>query len=128
MELNLLIFLPSEPELSWQVALKKTKIKLNLLTDISLMVEKSIRSGMCYAIPWNVRANQRYVVKVNKLKSYWNVNNLYGWTMSQKLPVGSFKWVEETYQFNEDFIISCYKDSDEGYFLKVNMEYPKGIA
>ena len=92
------------------------------------MVEKSIRSGICYAIPWNVRANQRYVVKVNKLKSYWNVNNLYGWTMSQKLPVGSFKWVEETYQFNEDFIISCYKDSDEGYFLKVNMEYPKGIA
>ena len=48
--------------------------------------------------------------------------------MSQKLPVGSFKWVEETSQFNEDFIISCYKDSDEGYFLKVNMEYPKGIA
>ena len=47
MELNLLIFLPSEPELSWQVALKKTKIKLNLLTNISLMVEKSIRSGIC---------------------------------------------------------------------------------
>ena len=51
MELNLLIFLPSEPELSRQVALKKTKIKLNLLTDISLMVEKSIRSEICYAIP-----------------------------------------------------------------------------
>ena len=51
MDLNLLIFLPSEPGLSWQVALKKTKVKLNLLTDISLMVEKSIRSGICYAIP-----------------------------------------------------------------------------
>ena len=35
-------------------------------------------------------------MNVNKLKNYWNVNNLYGWTMSQKLPVGSFKWVEET--------------------------------
>ena len=125
MDLNLLIFLPTEPGLSWQVALKKNKIKLNLWTDISLMVEKS---GICYAIPWNVIANQRYVMNVNKLKSYCNVNNLYGWTMSQKLPVGSFKWVEETSQFNEDFIISCYKDSDEGYFLKVNMEYPKGIA
>ena len=67
-------------------------------------------------------------MNVNKLKNYWNVNNLYGWTMSQKLPVGSFKWVEETSQFNEDFIISCSKDSDEGYFLKVNMEYPKGNA
>ena len=25
---------------------------------------------------------------------YLEANNLYGWTMSQKLPVDSFKWVE----------------------------------
>ena len=38
--------------LAWQAALKKTKVKLDLLTDIDmlLMVEKGIRGGICQAI------------------------------------------------------------------------------
>ena len=35
---------------------------------------------------------------------FWHANNLYGWTMSQKLPVNKFQWIEDTSQFNEDFI------------------------
>ena len=35
---------------------------------------------------------------------YWDVNNLYGWTMSQKLPVNNFQWIKDTSQFKEDFI------------------------
>ena len=40
------------PELAWQAAFKKTKLKLYLLTDIDtlLMVEKAIRRGICHAI------------------------------------------------------------------------------
>ena len=34
----------SAPELAWQVALTKTKVKLDLLTDFN-KVEKSIRGG-----------------------------------------------------------------------------------
>ena len=37
---------------------------------------------------------------------YWDVNSFYGWAVSQKLSVNDFKWVEETSQFNEDFIKS----------------------
>ena len=42
----------SDPGLAWQAALKKTEVKLELLTDIDmlLMVEKSIRRGVCHAI------------------------------------------------------------------------------
>ena len=43
----------------------------------------------------------------NKESSYLNccdVNDLYGWAMSQKLPVNNFEWIEENSQFNEDFI------------------------
>ena len=34
---------------------------------------------------------------------YWDVNNLYGWVISQNLPVDRFKWVENKSQINKDF-------------------------
>ena len=33
---------------------------------------------------------------------YWDINNLYGWEMSQKLPVNNFQWIEDISQFNEN--------------------------
>ena len=54
---------------------------------------------------------------------YWDVNNLYGWTMSQKLPVNNFEWIKDTSQFNEDFIKNYNEESDEGYFLEVDVQY-----
>ena len=42
--------------------------------------------------------------KKSSYLKYWDAKNLYGWTMSKKLPVNDFKWVEETSQFNKDFI------------------------
>ena len=48
----------------------------------------------------------RYYDK-NKESSYiqhWDANNLYGWTMSEKLPVNNFEWIKDTSQFNENFI------------------------
>ena len=43
------------------------------------------------------------------------------------LPLGSFKWVEEGSQFNEDFIKSYNKDSDERYFFKVDVQYHENL-
>ena len=42
----------SAPGLACQVGLRKTKVKLNLLTDANmlLMVEKGVRGGICYSI------------------------------------------------------------------------------
>ena len=53
--------------LAWQAALlKKTKVKLNLLTDIDmlLMVEKSIRGGICYSIYRYAKANNKYMKEI----------------------------------------------------------------
>ena len=49
----------SAPGLAWQACLKRTGVKLKLLTDIDmlLMVEKGIRSGICHAIGWHAKAN-----------------------------------------------------------------------
>ena len=49
---------------------------------------------------------------------YWDVNNLYGWAMSQKLSVNRFEWIKDTSQFNVDFIENHNEESDIGYFLK----------
>ena len=50
--------------------------------------------------------------------SYWDVNNLYGWTMSEKLPTFNFEWVEEILQFNEVF--TKYYDNRRLILKKVN--------
>ena len=65
--------------------------------------------------------------KESSYLKYWYVNNLYGWEMSQKLPVNNFEWIKDTFQFNEDFIKSYNKESDEGYFPEVDVQYPEKL-
>ena len=82
-----------------------------------LMVEKCIRGEISPAIYCYARANNKYMKDCNKNKEfsylkYWDVNNLYGWAMSQKLAVNYFKWVKDISEFNEDFIKSYNGDSD----------------
>ena len=50
-----------------------------------------------------------------------DVTNLYGWAISQKLPLNNFKWIKDTSQFNEDFIKNYNEESDEGYFVEVDV-------
>ena len=45
--------------------------------------------------------------------------------MSQQLPVNNFEWIEDTFQFNEDFIKRYNVESDEGYFLEVEFNILK---
>ena len=52
------------------------------------------------------KANNNYMIDYDKNKEfsymkYWDINNLYGWTMSQKLPVDGFRWVEDLSEFDE---------------------------
>ena len=63
--------------------------------DILLMVEKGIRDRICHAIHRYARANNKYMKRYYKdMESSYleslNANNLYRWTMSQKLPVNGF--------------------------------------
>ena len=87
------VYFVSVPGLAWQTSLKKTEVKLELLTDydILLMIEKGIRGGICQATHWYANANNKYMKNYNKyIESsyieYSDANKLYGWAMSQKLP------------------------------------------
>ena len=89
------------PGLAQQAALKQNKLKLDLLTDIDmlLLVEKFIRVGICYGICHQyVKANNKGMKEYGKSKEssyfkYWYINNLYELAISFKFPVNDFRWV-----------------------------------
>ena len=43
--------------------------------------------------------------------------------MSQKLPVNNLEWIKDTSHVSEDFIKNYKEERDEGYFLKVDIQY-----
>ena len=97
-----------------------------------LMVEKGIRDGICQAIHRHAKANNKYMKNCNKdiissYLMYLDANNLYGWAMSQKLPVNGFKWVKNLSQFNKSFIRNYNENSDIGYFLELDIDYPEKL-
>ena len=60
--------------------------------------------------------------------TYLDANNLYGWAMSQKLPVNGLMWYNDYLSdFNEEFLKNYNENSDEGYFLEVGIEDPKQL-
>ena len=122
----------SAPGLAWQACLKKTGVRLKLLTDVDmlLIIEKWIRGGTCHAIHRYAKANNKYMKNFDKhIESSYlmhlDANNLYGWAVSQRLPVNGFEWVKELSEFDERFIKNCDENSDKRYIPEVVVEYPK---
>ena len=73
--------------------LKKANVKIDLLANIDmlLMVKEGIKSRICYVIYWYANGNNKYIKNYDKNKKpsalkYWNVNNLYGWSLPESLP------------------------------------------
>ena len=56
-----------------------------------------------------------------------DLNNLYGWAIWQRLPGNNLERIKDTFQFNEDFIKNYNKESDEEYFLLVDVQYPENL-
>ena len=90
----------SAPGLAWQACLEKTGIKLELITDVNmlLIVEKGIRGGICHAIHKYAKVNNKYMKNYNNNKQssyiqYLDENNLYGLEISQKNTLHGFWWV-----------------------------------
>ena len=86
------------------------------------MVEKGITAGICHSIYRYIKANNKQMKDYNKKKEssyiqYWDVNDLFGWVMSQTVPVNNFEWINNTSQFNEDFIRNYNAERDEGYWI-----------
>ena len=114
------------PGLTWDAALKKTKVELELLTDpdMLLMFEQGIRGGVSSIMTRHGKANNKYMgedfnpAEPSKYLQYLDANNLYGWAMSKPLPTKGFKWMTEDELTN-------WKDIP--CILEVDLEYPKEL-
>ena len=123
----------SLPGLAWQACLKKTNIELELLTDYDmlLMVEEGIKGGICHSVHRYAKANNKYMKNYNNNEEssyiqYLESNNLYGWAMSNELPVNGFKWLDND-EMNEEFIKNYNENDKEGYILEIDDKYPKKL-
>ena len=90
------------PGLSWDAMLKMTNIKLELMTDVDMFqfIEKGMCGGVSYIANRYGKANNKYMKEydekaLSKYIMYLDINNLYGWAMSQYLPTGNFKWMSD---------------------------------
>ena len=94
-----------------------------------LMVEKGIRGAICHAMHRYAKANMKDFNKDEEESffEYLDANNLYDWAISEPLPVDGFDRIKDLPKIDEDLIKSYDENSDKGYILEVNVEYPKNL-
>ena len=105
----------SLPGFAWYACLKITRVKLELITDIDmlLMIESGMCGGVCHVMYSYAKVSNKYMNNYDENKessflSYVDANNLYGCPVIRKLPVGGFKWIKNVSKMDEKL------DSDIG--------------
>jgi len=111
---------------------EEDRVELELFSDpdMLLMVEQGIRGGVSMISKRYAKANNKYMGEKfdpneePRFIQYLDANNLYGWAMSQPLPVRDFKWMDEKEKEN------WFEFSNQewcGCILEIDLEYPKGL-
>jgi hypothetical protein len=113
------------PGLAWDACLKLTEVELDLISDpdMYLLIERGIRGGISTITKRHATANNKYMAnydpkKESKYLPYLDANNLYGWAMSQPLPIKNFEWMDD----NE-----LEKWMEHSCILEVDFEYPDDL-
>ena len=120
--------------LALEACLKVTKVNTELLTgiDMLLMFKKGIRGGLSQAIHRYATANNKYMSNYNPQQlstflMYLDANNLYGWAMCKKLPIGGYMWAKNLDRYTPEFIKNYDDNSNVGYLFEVDIDYPKHL-
>ena len=120
------------PSFAWDACLRYTGVKLQLLkdSDMYMFFEQGIRGGISMISHRYSKANNKYLEGVyNKLLEtiyimYLDANNLYGWTMVQKLPVSGLSGGLKRMSW---LTLGYGSEGDLGYVLEVDLDYPSEI-
>ena len=109
--------------------LKMSGVKLELISDIDmyLFLKKYMRGGISCTAKRYSKANNKYMKsyddsKPSKYITYLDINNLYGWTMSQYLPYSGFNWLNQK-EINGFDVNLITENSLDGYLLEVDLKY-----
>ncbi|XP_072400401.1 uncharacterized protein [Diabrotica undecimpunctata] len=121
------------PSLSRDAMLRKTNVQLELLTDIDMLhfFKKGIRGGISQCSNRFAAANNQYCGNYDCSKPtsyilYLDATNLYGYAMSQFLPHGDFRWLDDVEITHFD-CLSVDDESPKGYVLEVDLAYPETL-
>lgn len=123
----------TSPGLSWDAMLKYTGVELDLLTDVDMLLffERGIRGGLVSLVSRHATANNKYLdhydpAKTESYLMYYDVNNLYGYAMSQPLPFKKFVWLT-TSELDSFDPFRAAQEPDCGYVLEVDLIYPSTL-
>jgi len=118
------------PSLAWAMALKHTKVELDLITDpeMYLFIENSMRGGIATISQRYASANNSYVdghnrSEPNRYITYLDANSLYATAQSEPLPVGNFRFLDDDEIQNFD-LATIEPDAEVGYIVECDLEYP----
>ncbi|KAJ8915413.1 hypothetical protein NQ315_008302 [Exocentrus adspersus] len=117
------------PGYTWDCALKYTKVELDYLKDVDMLLfmDRGIRGGVSQCSNRYAEANNKFMptydcTQPSNYLMYFDVNNLYGWAMCQYLPYGGFEWMRNFENFD---VTQVSDEAPEGYILEVDLEYPE---
>ena len=119
----------SLPGLSWDAMFKYTGVELELITDpdMHLMAEMSMRGVISNICHRHATSNHPSMDTYNENEeprtlTYQEAYSRYSWAMSKMLPLKVFNWTSSDID-----ILNVPEDSELGYILKVDLEYPKEL-
>ena len=117
----------SIPGLSWSSALKTMSRPLQLLDDATMyqFFESGIRGGMTFVNKHRVTAND------NTNILYIDINNLYGWALSYKLPCSEFTWIVDDQVLSNLVHVRLplmnVETCEVGYIFEVDLHTPEHL-
>ena len=90
-----------------------------------ILFEKGTRVEIFYFFNRYSKANKKYLKSSDRKHIiYLDVNNLYDYAMSKFLGTSGFKCID-----SKEFDLNNYtSNSSKGYFLQVDLEYPKELC
>ena len=94
-----------------------------------LFIDKGLRGRISYIAKRQAKENNIYARDYDPKKpstfiTYLNMNNLYGWAMTEYIPYGGVQCLKNVDKFD---VISINEKSEIGYILEVDLEYPDNL-
>lgn len=120
----------SSSHLSWQCALKYTKVEIQLIDDMEIynFIRKHIKGGLCFIATRYARANLPHLPDFDETQPrtelrYLDARGLYSWALRKPLPIGNFEWLDEEELLTFDVEKAC-AEQGKGYILECDVEVP----